>query len=283
MKRILTHFNVDLDAASSVWAVQRFVEGYGLAPLKFVTANYSEKLENGEIAVDITADGQGVKGEVTEGGNVLSAFSSLLDLYAPDDVQEAMQDYCIFLNAQEGFGSAAKHLAPNSAQSSILERTGMNACFRALQATTSTDVETCELWGRVLDGFLKAGMARQRAEKEADRATILDSGLVAISRDPKEFATNGVLFSRGIKAVVFVQGNNLGVVREGAVMQRMDDDRIKAVVEDKGELDEWFAHPAGFLFCRGSRKAPAKNLSKVDPLELAKAVEGVLKSGNRQR
>jgi len=83
---------------------------------------------------------------------------------------------------------------------------------------------------------------------------------------PRKFATNGVLFEeRGVRVIVYVDGNNLGVIRHGDESLRMDHAEICAVVEAAGETNEWFAHPAGFLFCRGSRKAPAENPSKVNP------------------
>jgi hypothetical protein len=56
----------------------------------------------------------------------------------------------------------------------------------------------------------------------------------------------------------------------------MDHPEICAVVEAAGEAKEWFAHTAGFLFCRGSRKARAENPSKVKPRTLAEAAAKLL-------
>jgi len=93
----------------------------------------------------------------------------------------------------------------------------------------------------------------------------------------REFATNGVLFEeRGVRVIVYVDGHNLGVIRHGDESLRMNHAELYAVVEAAGETSEWFAHPAGFLFCRGSRKAPAENLSTVSPRTLAEVAAKLL-------
>jgi len=78
-------------------------------------------------------------------------------------------------------------------------------------------------------------------------------------------------------AIVYVDGMNIGVIRRDDVSTRMDHPRIREVVETAGEAGEWFAHPAGFLYCRGSRKAPATSRSRVTARELGEAMNLVLK------
>ena len=100
---------------------------------------------------------------------------------------------------------------------------------------------------------------------------------VAVVTNAREFATNGVLFEEyGVRVIVYVDGHNLGIIREGSETLRMDHPDLRAVVSAAGEADEWFAHPAGFLYCRGSRKAPAQSPSRVRSRDLAGAAERLL-------
>ena len=68
------------------------------------------------------------------------------------------------------------------------------------------------------------------------------------------------------------EATSLAVPRHYEETVRMDHPTIRAVVKTAGETAEWFAHSSGFLFCRGSRKAPVKTASKVRPEDLAEAV-----------
>jgi len=267
--RIYTHFNVDLDAACSVWAAQKFVAGMDTAGVVFVPANWQGPLADGDIAVDIEAGGEGWKGLKDPDGTVHSCFSLILQGWAGKENREALSCLEQFVDAQDAHGSAVKWLT--GTDNEVLSRTGLNAVLRALQARhPRNDALVVERMSEILDGMLLAGRSRIRAEKEADLANVY--GQVAVVVNSKEFATNGILFERGMRFVVYVDGNNLGVIREGTETVRTDHPTIRAVVEAAGELDEWFAHPAGFLFCRGSRKAPAETRSKVGILALVHAV-----------
>ena len=275
-RKIYTHFRVDLDAAASVWAVRTFVPGFEGAQVVFVPASWSgEELTDQDIAVDLPAGGRGLKGELDADGVQHSSFATIVARWASPEDRKALARVIQFVDAQDAHGSAVKHLAPglDPEAAEVLASTGLNAVLRALQAHhPRNDGLVVERLGEILSGMLEAGRARIRAEAEADRAELVGGGLVAIVRNAREFATNGILFSRGVKAVVFDDSPNLGVLRADSVRTRMDHPAILRVVQAAGEESEWFRHPAGFLFARGSRKAPAKTPSKVDPRVLAEAV-----------
>ncbi len=279
MKRIFTHFNVDLDAVASVWAVKTFI-GMSEAEIQFKSANWDgSELEEGDMAVDISAGGKGIKGETGDNGIVHSCFAYLIKNYANNDDQKALANLVDFVDAQDAHGLAVNYLIPEVADKEkfILASTGINAVLRALQAVhPNNDLKVIERMSEIFTGILYSGRARQKAEIEADNAEILDGGKVAIVNNAKQFATNGILYDRGIQVIVYVDGNNLGVIRSNKVKLSMSHYDIKAVVEEASELNEWFAHPAGFLFCRGSRKAPAETKSKVDPKKLADKVNSLL-------
>lgn len=277
--KIFTHFVVDLDAVCSVWAAKQFISGAKDATIEFRPANWDGKeMADGDLALDIDANGRGMKGEKGEGGIVHSCIASIVVNHASPADQLALASLVRFVDAQDAHGSAVKFLAPEASRESqeTLAMTGLNAVLRALQATHSrNDALVVERMSEILSGMLQAGRARQRAVVEADKAEILDGGKVAIVVNSREFATNGVLFEEhGVRVIIYVDGNNLGVIRHGDESLRMDHAELRAVVE--AEASEWFAHPAGFLFCRGSRKAPAENPSKVNPRTLAEVAAKLL-------
>ncbi|MBM3256260.1 MAG: hypothetical protein FJZ04_02220 [Candidatus Moranbacteria bacterium] len=304
--KIYTHLNVDLDACASVWAAKDFVSGARDATVELRPANWNgAEMEEGDLALDIEAGGKGLKGEKGVSGIVYSCFATVVAKYASPEDQAALAELTIFVNLQDATGNAYNHLldyrwipdgiiykyrqvrnelkeevgSQANFAAGILSATGLNAVLRAFQAThPRNDALVVERMGEIFSGLLANGRARYRAEVEANQAKILPGGRVAIVTDSKEFGTNGVLFERGVRAVVYQDGPNIGLIRRGDETLRMDHPLIREIVIAAGELDEWFAHPAGFLFCRGSRKAPAEQQSRVDPRAIAAAADRALVS-----
>lgn len=280
MKKIFTHFNVDLDAVASVWAVKTFIANMAESEVKFKPANWDgSELEEGDMAVDISAGGKGIKGETGDSGIVHSCFAYIVKNYASTDDQKALANLVDFVDAQDAHGLAVNYFIPDvpDKERYILAATGINAVLRSYQAVyPANDFKVTDRMAEIFTGMLYSGRARQKAEIEADNAEILEGGKVAIVNNAKQFATNGILYDRGIQAIVYVDGNNLGLIRSNTVTLSMSHPDILAVVEEAEEINEWFAHSAGFLFCRGSRKAPAETKSKVDPHKLANVLNSLL-------
>lgn len=277
-----THLNVDLDATASVWAARQFIPGYAEATVEFRPANWDgAEMAEGDLALDIPAGGKGWKGAKAADGIVSSCFCEILRRHASVEDQRALADVAAFVDAQDAHGSAVKWLAPGASPEAqtVLAATGLNAVLRAFQAIyPRNDALVCERMAEIFSGMLQAGRARVRAAAEANKAEVL-GGKVAIVRDSREFATNAILFEeRGVRVVVYTDRMNLGLIREGSETLRMDHPELRAVVEAAGETPEWFAHPAGFLYCRGSRKSPAESPSRVNPRTLAEIALRLLPS-----
>jgi hypothetical protein len=289
--RVFTHFNVNLDAAASVWALRTFVPGTQTAKVVFVPANWNGEMEDGDLAVDIDAGGRGMKGEHRDGGIVGSGLALIVDRYAPEGDQAALSHLIAFVDAQDAHGSAYKWLAPetNHEAQAVFSATGLNAVLRAFQARHPRNGELIvRRMSEIFDGILTAGRARQRGVIEADRAELIGDGRVAITYNSDELSTPAVLHERGVEVIVYVKDDdnaghhNLGLARERSGTLRMDHVILRDLVEDSGEQiggggGEWFAHPSGFLLARGTRKAPCTYpKSKVNPRRLAEAVYELL-------
>lgn len=281
--RVFTHTNVDLDAACAVWALKMFHLPARKARVIFVPVQWTgDEMTPEDIAVDISASGRGIRGYQDGQGKTRSSFAQVVEMYASPDDQQALRHVVNYVDAHDLYGSGLYPYAAHMPKElkDMLSFTSLNAVFRAIQATSSgNDSVVIGRMHELLYGMLKAGRGRQRAlvEAESDKVEFLqdDNGndVVAILRDSREFGTTHILFEKyGVRAVVYVDGNNMGVVRHPDEEIRMDDPSLKALVAAVGETREWYAHSSGFIFSHGSRKAPAASPSKVDVEEFAEAV-----------
>ena len=277
---IFTHFSVDLDAVASVWFTRKFVPGFSEAGVVFKPANWDgSEMAAADIAVDINAGGKGFKGIENPDGTVSACFKGLLTKHGSGEVRTALDDLAGYIDAHDSQGNAFKFLAPDLSEgaSRILGAASLNVVLRAIQATNPrNDGVVVEKMGEIFNGILEMNLAKTRAVAEADRAELFGGGVVALVENSREFGTNGILFDQGVQAVIYVDGNNLGAIRAGSCQVRMD--CLAGIVEAAGESADWFGHPAGFLYCRGSRKAPAETPSAVDPRELAEALVKIIKT-----
>jgi hypothetical protein len=314
MRRIFTHIRPDLDALASVWFTIRFILQISLeeAKINFVPAYWDgssddargiPSLRDEDLALDIDAGGSGLKGFKSVDGKVYSCFAYLQSMGDLDggrwskDHMDAMRPISRFVDVQDSTGNAVfelaqqsialtdgwgdSQMATKSKQFIALQAASLTSVIHALATSTKTDLGLVKAVLPIFDGLLENGLSRLRAEREADNAEII--GDVAVVRNSKEFATNGILFERGIRYVVFVDGNNMGITRGRGETIPCTNALTKVIIDDSGEGwqsdgGEWFAHSAGFLLARGTRKAPMDSPSKVDPVELAEVMNQSLKT-----
>jgi hypothetical protein len=275
--KIFTHINVDLDAVCSVWAVKMFIPSFRNAQVELRPANWNgSDMQLEDIAVDLDAGGRGWKGEHRD-GVVYSCFSWIVKHYAGPEDQKALEPLTRFVDIQDAYGSAVQFLLPNTVipreTQQIFARIGINAVLRALQSFLRNDILVIERMEEILSGFLKIGRNKVESKIEADQIEFFGSdGQVALIINPRNYQSNGRLFELGVKVLIYKDGYNLGVVRSGREMLRVDHPLIREVIKKAQEEHEWFAHPSGFLICRGSRKAPVDSPSNVNPYDLAEAL-----------
>ncbi|MFA4954078.1 MAG: hypothetical protein WC641_02100 [Patescibacteria group bacterium] len=275
--KIYTHVNVDLDNAASVWAAREFIRGGQEAELVLVSANWDGAgyIPREDIAVDMNADGHGIKGYL-RGDNQHSCFAKFMREFAPSEVQRALEPLIRYIDMLDTKGMITQQLmgGASSDATRIVAFTGLNNVFRAIKSAVRNDALVCERFGEILDGFLALHKESEEANLYAKEAEIV-AGKVPILRSSNPSASTA-LFQRGYKVLVYIDGNSLGLLRENRENLRMDRDEFREIVKQAGEEQEWYAHPSGFLYCRGSRKAPAQTPSRVDPRALAEAAARLL-------
>lgn len=269
-----------MDAHLSSWGVRQFVPGMALSPIVYVSANWDGNgLEPGDMAVDISAGGHGIKGVKDADGTVHSSADYIISKYASREDALAIKDLVRFVDIQDAHGSVVNYLIKGSSSEArrVFAVTSIGAVSRALEYAHPNDSPTVfNRMSEIFDGFLLMGRANVRAIAEADKAEIFANGKVALIRGKKERRTSHILLERGALVIIYVDGLNIGVrtgrktfLRDGSIF-RADHPVIRQIVTEAGEND-WFAHSKGFLYCHGSRKAPALLPSKVDPYKIVQA------------
>lgn len=272
--KIYTRVNVDLDAVSSVWAVKRMIPEAKHATVEFHPPFWDGSgMKDDDIAVGLSAGGRGIQA-VKEDGTVHSSFARIVAKYATPSDREVLEPLIRYVDAQMTHHSAVKFLVPemSSDAQQTLEATGLCTVLRALQIQFRDDGLVVKRMSDILFGMLRSSYCLKYARREATHATVL-KGKVAIAKNFRQFGTNDILFKeRGIRVIVYADGNNLGLIKNHEVNVRMDHPELRKVVAKQGEAKEWFAHPAGNLYCRGTRKSPVETMSKVNPYDLANTV-----------
>ncbi len=270
-KKLYTHMSVDIDAVASLWLVKRFFpEDFEIV---FVPANWDgDGFEVGDMAVDITAGGKGIKGRIDKNGTVHSSFASLLFQCEDKKAQKVLRNLAYLIDHHDAFGGIGK-VDRRRKISSFL---GLSIVLRALQSYHYNDDETVvSRMFEILDGLYKIELSREGFKKSAsERVEVVGKTAILISDGQKNFSSRG-LFKKGFQAVIYIDGYNMGLLVPRGVS--INQPELIEFIKNSGEFDEWFFHPAGYMMSRGTRKSPVKTSSGIDPYELAKKWEEIRK------
>jgi hypothetical protein len=272
---LITHINVDLDAVGSLWAYIKFALkiSYRKARIRFVSANWDGKgKRRKDIALDIEAGVKGFKGIKKESGEVLSCFSLLIGNYCTNEEKYALKELVRYIDEQDATGNGAKAFGLNSETAKVWQRTGLIGILNGFKHIhKGNDLKVCQEMFKILDAILGDGLARSGAWKQLEQ--VKWRGKVAIADNLPQDMTK-ILFKKGAQIVIFLRGNNIGVLKKKDLDVPLNHGEIIAVLGE--EAKEWFYHSSGFLFCRGSDKSPVETPSRVRPEELAEAYDKIL-------
>lgn len=277
MKRINTHSFADLDALASTWSLKRFNPEFRDAEVIFRPANWDGAgldIEN-EVALDIEAGGKGLKGVLDADGKRHSAFAQLVRSLCNPVQRYALQPLVDFIDAEDVSGSPIREIAPESspAAQTLLTHVSVKGVLSALREVNRDDAFLLARMSEIFEGMFLSGISRFRAQDETKKAVWFARGKVALLVDGLEESTMGRLFRMGAQIVVYSNASGLGAVRDSKITDlNVATSEVLAVIEAAGEKDDWFIHTAGFIVARGTRKAPAKTPSRVNPRDLAEAV-----------
>jgi hypothetical protein len=161
----------------------------------------------------------------------------------------------------------------------IISFVSLSGILWAYEAKFKDERIVFEKMCEIFDGMLATGRSRLKIEDEAKDKTEWVTKNIAIVKNAKGVGVNGAVFQKGAKIIIFVDGNNMGIIRrDDFSMLRMDDEIIKEALGD--EKGNWFFHHSGYLAACGTRKSPKETPSKIDPYFLAQAANELLKKHN---
>jgi hypothetical protein len=267
--KIFTHVNVDLDAVASVWFAKRFIYQNFKTKVFFVPAGWGgEELGENDLALDIWAGGKGIKGEEDKDGRVHSCFKSLVKNYGDQKISKSLKGLIKYID-QKDFSGTIKALNRfgNDRDNFIV----LYNSLKLFRVVHGDDGIVCSRMLELFDGIFKINQSKKSFLKNIKQSVIPVGKTAIVTTRDSTISARGYLFNNGYEAVIYTDQNGIGLLVKSG--HRADCKEVLEVVERAGESNEWFAHPAGYLFCRGSRKSPAKNPSKVDPYDIAIAFE----------
>jgi len=275
--QIYTHQSVDLDNASAV-SLAMLIFGIPIDNVHFMDASWDnpDKLED-ILIIDMFC---GIKGEQKPGPNnttiVLSAFASILEKYGSADHQKAFEDVAVFIDAQDSTGDWRKAYPQIKFSGGSRRMPTILTVFFALKNhygvslfKATADKDLLLDWFKIIRGIQQSHDAYQLSKKEADTAEWYEDYPILIMRNQKYPQTSKALFNRGAEVIIYTRDYNIGAVRSNKSDVNLGDGL-------KEFLPDWFHHPAGFLSCWGSWKAPKAKDSGVDTLMLAEWVSRLL-------
>lgn len=271
VKRILTHVSVDIDAVVSVWFALRFIIKKEV-PIDFVPASWDGRgIKFDDLALDINAGGFGIKGKQDKTGKVHSCLKELVRGHADKETKIFLRGLINFVEEIDSGDFDLKN--SRTYEKGEIPFLSLVFSLRSLQAYhQKNDGVVCQRMFEILDGML-ASMKKRSSDRKSLYSSIITVGRSAIViKEGSSISARGILFqTEKYDSIVYVDGDNLGLLTRDGL--RADLPEVKEVIKKAEEEGEWFSHPAGYLFCRGCRKSPADSPSKVDPYDIAKAIE----------
>lgn len=283
MKKIFTHLNVDLDAVLSVWFYLRFVLK-GESEIIFVPADWDGSgMTVEDVALDIDAGGMGIKGRQDKEKRVHSCFRFLVEKYAHPKLYYRIKGLTDLVDHSDTYGaSREKRPEKNPNLSLFLTLSTTINCLREFH--NDNDEIICQRVFEVMDGYLMGEENREISKQETLKNCIPVGRTILVNSKGRFSARRHFFYvpEPRYDAIVYIDGNSIGLLlREEFLANnpelRADHSDIKKVIRAAGEEDQWFSHTSGHMYCRGTRKAPQKTGSLVDPYNIALAFEAIRK------
>jgi hypothetical protein len=293
VKRLITHEKPDLDAIASLWFTIRVLLGISREQkrpeIMFVPAGWKGVLEPGDLALDISVDGQGVKGSFWSKDQ--KVHSCLLELFNFCDNKEAkkiMRDLVLLLDLHDSSGFGATKDRSGRGENSAWPRfAGLFFSWQyQLLVKPNDHLAICERIFEDLDGYyilVDEFVNKKFRARVISSTTVIGKTALYINNSGQEefFSASSIIFDNlKMPCYVYVDGFNLGILLNGEEVGgkfRADHEEIKKVISNAGEAEGWFSHNGGTMYSWGTKKSHASKASKVDPLILATAVEAVRK------
>ena len=259
MKSIVTHISVDLDAATSVWLIRRYLPQWNEAELKFVSAgttleNMSPDSNPDIIHVD-TGLGQFDHHHI-EDRNLCAAKLVLNFLYHNhhilDTDYEALERLMKFVILDDNFADV---YLPNPDDD--VYDFGLHRIIDGLKRSLKDDVERCDVIFKMLDACLMVLKMKIRAEKEITQGyTFTSSFGKSLALDSENESVIKLALKKGYEFVLLFYSNDNTYRIKTLPSKKYDLTPLYEAIKKVDGKATWFLHISKNMLLNGSSKRP---------------------------
>lgn len=243
---IITHYNLDLDAASSA-ALALIVNAEKNPKLRFISTSVTwdeikDEITEEDLVLDIDASGKGLKGKI-------SAFSSYIALLETKWALYFMDLADIIDATDSGLTSKAPDL---------------NDFFLNIKYALNSDEEVVSYWKVFLEGIIKRQDELKRAYDQLERVKWYDS--IAVMPRDAERPLSKLLKQNGASFVIYEEDGAQGIIISNKVP---NDLRQRLALA----LPGWFFHEKSFIIAWGTKKGFKKENSGYTAMDLVNLIK----------
>lgn len=243
--KIITHYNVDLDAASSA-ALALIINSDKETTLEFISTSATwdeikDQVSEEDLILDVDVSGKGLKG-------VISCFSSYL---ATQDKEWAEHFY--------EFADKVDIVDSNPE----LQTSDINDIFLNFKYGCKTDEEVVRIWKIFLEGIIARNLELARAYEQLESVTWVKD--IAIMPPNSERILSRLLKRNGANYIIYAEEGAQGIIMSNKIPMQTKERLASA-------LPEWFFHEKGFLLAWGTAKGFKSTNSEYTAKDLVKLI-----------
>lgn len=247
--KILTHYNVDLDAAVSA-ALALIVNKDKNPTLEFVSTasdweDIKDMVSEGDLILDIDASGHGLKGEASCFSSYLATLDPKWSLY--------FLEFAVKVDIVDS--------APE------LQTSDLNDIFLSLKYGCKTDTEVVNVVKILLEGIVERELEKERAYQQLDKVKWV--GNIAIMPSNAERSLSRLLKANGADFIIYTDEGAQGIIMSNNVPMQTKE-RLASTLPD------WFFHKKGFILAWGTAKGFKKTNSGYNSKDLADLILSVI-------
>lgn len=270
----------NLPILAALWATKSYVPEAHTAEFKFVKRFPTLKeVKQNDLFV-------GVEDTLTRAekammnGRMLETFPVIMKKYATEVDRAALIDLTRLIQAMHPFKTLGQSLAPSASKESksVISHMMLDStlCWLKSLYPHGGDIHYSRM-SENFEGMLKVGRNRLQVQEAAAKSDLMHGGRIAItSRAPFSPVHIALFNDHGVRAIIYTDGYNLGVLRHPGERFKLDDPSILALIDAAGERNEWTLTPSGGLFSRGTADNRKLEHSHVNKFKLAEAIAALL-------
>lgn len=274
----------NLPILAALWATKTYMPEAHTAEFKFVKRfPMLKEVKQNDLFVG-TEDTLTKAEKATMNGRMLETFPSIMKKYATEVDRVALIDLTHLIQAMHPSKTLGQSLAPNATKESksVISHMMLDStlCWLKSLYPHGGDIHYSRM-SENFEGMLKVGRNRLQVQDAAAKTELMHGGRIAMTSRAPFSPVHIALFSdHGVRAIIYTDGYNLGLLRNPSERFKLDDPSIYTLIDNAGERGEWTLTPQGGLLSRGTADNRKLEHSRVNKFKLADAVATLLDSAS---